>query len=307
MAALFLIVTIFFWGTGFRATAIGLEHASPVMLTALRAAPAALALLLAVALLRGRSLPPRPLWVATALTGILTVTVTLEGMSEGTARAGAANAAVLLNASPLFVAVLGRVFLRERVPLPASVGLVLGFAGIVVMVSTQLGGIEDSGEFALGMGFSLAGALGWAIGVLVTKGLFTRHPDLDMVGLTTAQYLVGAATLLPLAFALDGTGRAAWGAADLWWAVAWIALGASALATLTFFGALRRMAAARATAWQFLAPVVAVVVEVVYGDAPTAIVMVGMGLAIAGVALVSAAPLLTNGRRLPWPSSATTR
>lgn len=299
MAALFLFVTIFFWGTAFRATAIGLEHASPIMLTALRAAPAALALALATLLLRGRSLPPRPLWGVTAVTGILMITLTLEGMSEGTARAGAANAAVLLNAAPLFVAILGRIFFGERVPLLGAAGLVAGFAGIVLMVSTQLGGIADTGDFALGMVLSLVGALAWALGVLVTKRLFTRHPDLDMVGFTTAQYLVGAAAALVLAFAIDGTADTAWGAANLWWAVAWIALGASAIATLTFFGALRRMSAASVTAWQFLAPVVAVIVEIVYGDVPTGIVLTGMGLAIAGVALVSVAPLFTNGRRLP--------
>ena len=46
--ALFLLVTIFFWGTAFRASAIAADHASPIMITALRAGLAALALLLAV-------------------------------------------------------------------------------------------------------------------------------------------------------------------------------------------------------------------------------------------------------------------
>jgi drug/metabolite transporter (DMT)-like permease len=310
MATLLLLVTIFFWGTAFRASAIGAEHTSPIMLTALRAAPAALVLLAALVLVRGR-LPPRRLYGVTAVTGLLMVTLTLEGISEGTARAGAANAAILLNASPFFVLVLGRLFYGERAPWPAVAGLLLGFAGIVVMVSSQLGGIEDTGDFVLGMAFALAGALGWAIGVLVTKGLFTRHPDLDMLGYTTGQYLVGGAVALALAFAIDGADGTGWSSGDLWSAVAWVAVGSSAIATLTFFGALKRMPATTAMAWLFLAPVVAVITEIVYGNMPDAIVLAGMGLAIVGVAIVNAAPQLSErlgaGRRVPWFSSAKAR
>ena len=307
MPALYLLVTIFFWGTAFRASAVGAEHTSPIMLTALRAAPAAL-VLLAAALVLHRGFPARRLWLPTVITGLLMVTLTFEGISEGTARAGAGNAAVLLNASPFFVLVLARIFLRERAPWPAILGLVLGFAGIVVMVSGQLGGIEDTGDFALGMAIALAGALGWAVGVLMTKQLFTRYADLDVLGFTVAQYLVGGAAALVLAFAIDGTGGTGWGSASLWEAVAWIAVGSSAIATLAFFGALKRMSATTVTAWQFLTPAVAVIVEMVYGNTPDAIVLAGMGLAIVGVALVNAAPLLSDRllfqeRRIRWSYS----
>jgi probable blue pigment (indigoidine) exporter len=130
----------------------------------------------------------------------------------------------------------------------------------------------------------------------MTKSLFTRHPDLDMVGFTAGQYAVGGAAALAIAFALEGTGGTDWGSGDLWGALAWISIGASAIATLTFFGALKRMSATTVTAWQFLAPVVAVITEIVYGNTPDALVLAGMGLAIAGVALVNVAPQL--GSRL---------
>jgi drug/metabolite transporter (DMT)-like permease len=293
MPSLFLVVTIFFWGTAFRASAIGAEYTSPIMLTALRAAPAALVLLAAALLLRSR-VPGRELWPWTVITGLLMVTLTLEGISEGTARAGAGNAAILLNASPFFVLVLGRVFLGERASRVALIGLLLGFAGIVVMVSSQLGDITNTGDFVLGMSLALAGALGWAIGVLMTKSLFTRNPGLDMLGFTVGQYAVGGAAALVLAFALEGTGGTDWSSRDLWLAVAWLAIGASAIATLGFFGALRRMSATTVTAWQFLAPVVAVITEIVYGNTPDAIVLVGMALAIVGVAVVNVAPQLSQ-------------
>ena len=188
-------------------------------------------MLLAVAVLRSR-LPQRDLWGWTVITGLLMVTLTLEGISEGTARAGAANAAVLLNASPFFVLILSSIFLRERASPAAVLGLLVGFAGIVVMVSSQLGDIPDTGDFALGMALAFLGAVGWAVGVLMTKSIFTRHPDLDMLGFTTAQYVVGGSAAVVLAFVISGSGSTDWSSGDLWAAVAWIAIGASAIATL---------------------------------------------------------------------------
>ena len=75
------------------------------------------------------------------------------------------------------------------------------------------------------------------------------------------------------------------------------------IATLTYFGALKRMSATTVIAWQFLVPVIAVLTEIVYGEPPDALVLVGMGIAIVGVAIVNAAPQLMerlNGRRLGW-------
>ena len=197
----------------------------------------------------------------------------LEGISEGAARAGAGNAAIITNSSPFFVLVLERVFLSERASPIGVVGLVVGFAGIVVMVWSQLGDIADTGDFVLGVCLSFAGAMGWAVGVLMTKTTFTRQPDLDMLGLTAAQYVVGGAATLAIAFALEGGGTTEWSYGDFWAAIAWIAIGASAIATLTFFGALKRMSATTVTAWQFLVPVVAVITEIVYGNTPGAIVL----------------------------------
>lgn len=82
-----------------------------------------------------------------------------------------------------------------------------------------------------------------------------------MLAFTTLQYIVGSVVLvLPMAV----YGRPAttdWGSASLWESVAWVALGSSAAASICFNLALRRVAAPHATAWQFLAPVVAVIVK----------------------------------------------
>lgn len=286
--AALLGVTMFFWGTAFRATAIGAQHASPTTFSALRAVPGALALLVVVALTRARFPRDRRTLVIGAITGILTVSLTFEGIAEATKLAGAGNAAVLTNTAPFFTVVFARLALAAHTPRVAVAGLVVGFTGVVVMVSSQLGG-DSVANLLLGTGIALVTAAGFAVGALMIAHTASRDPRLDMLGFTAFQYIVGSVALIALMAIYGHPGTTDWSSGALWGAVAWVALGSSATASVCFNLALRRISAARATAWQFLAPVVAVVVEAVRGSAPGVVVIAGMALAIAGVAVVSMA------------------
>ncbi len=294
--AALLGVTMFFWGTAFRATAIGAQHASPVVFSTLRALPATLALLGAVALTRSRLPRSRRMLGFAVVTGTLTVALTFEGIAEATKLAGPGNAAVLTNSAPFFTVLFARLALGAHTPRIAIGGLLVGFAGVVVMVSSQLGG-GSVGHLLLGSAIALVTAAGFAAGALVIAHVAARDPELDMLGFTALQYIIGSLVLLALVAISGHPGSTDWGSGALWGAVAWVALGSSAAASMCFNMALRRISAARATAWQFLAPVVAVVVEAVRGSTPGAVVIVGMALAIAGVAVVSMAQ--SSGKSSP--------
>jgi drug/metabolite transporter (DMT)-like permease len=61
--------------------------------------------------------------------GLGNTRLTQVGSSVGTGRAGAAVAAVLLNSSPFFVAVLARFVLADPITRLRAAGLVIGFRG----------------------------------------------------------------------------------------------------------------------------------------------------------------------------------
>lgn len=301
---LLLAITVFFWGSAFRATAIGADDASPVVFSTLRALPAGLLLLALMAAMRGRLPRGRPLaWAA--ISGLLMVTLTFEGIAEGTKLAGAGNAAVLVNSTPFFVLLFGRAFLGERIASWGVIGLVTAFIGVVTMVSSQLSGDAETGELVLGMAIALAAGAGFAVGTLMVKALTTRHPEIEFVGFSAVQHLVGGVALIPLALIYGDVGDTAWGSADLWGSIAWVAAGSSAVTAVAYYTALRYIPATRASAWQFLAPVVAVVVEVVRGNTPEAIVLFGMALVIFGVAVVSRAPAQSAEPAAPGAAGAT--
>ena len=289
-AFLLLMTAVFFWGTSFRATLIGTEHAPPMTFTALRAAPAAVILLVIAIVTRAR-LPGRALLPWTLLTGVLMVTIPLAGLAESVIRAGAGNAAVLNNTAPFFVLGLGYLVLSERVSWIGVTGLFVGFGGIVVMVSSQLGGVDDPGDFALGIALALTSAAAWGGGTLIVKWLLERDPKLDLVGLTVGQYLIGSSLIVVLALVMDSPSETTWSSGELWAAVAWVVVGASVVAQLAFYAGLRRLPANKVAVWGFMAPVVAVLVEVGRGDVPGPIVALGMGMAILGVVVTTVAPM----------------
>ncbi len=278
-------LSVVLWGTGWWLIALASEHAPPLIVAMLRTAPVFPVLLLALPLL-GARLPRGRLLLWAIVTGLMMVAFFQFALTEGVARIGAGNTVVLVNTPPLIVAVLAFFLLSERLSRRAIVGLPVGFVGVVLLVSAQLSGDVSATALLTGVAFALAAALGWAIGTMMLRFVAQRYDDVDMAGVTAVQFIVAGVLLTPLALAVNGVDDTDWGSAELWAAVAWIGPVAG-IATILFFASLKRLEAARASAWLFLIPTIAVIVEIVRGNAPGALVLAGMFLTILGVALVN--------------------
>jgi drug/metabolite transporter (DMT)-like permease len=118
------------------------------------------------------------------------------------------------------------------------------------------------------------------------RELTRREPDLDIPGMTAAQFLAGAVPLVPLALLAGGSTD--WGAHGLLAALAFLIVGGQVLVYVGFNDALGRWPPTRVYAWTFVAPASAVVIEAVRGNLPGPLATVGIVLVIAGVAIVNA-------------------
>src|SRR5690348_2859952 len=146
--------------------------------------------MLPVLRLAGARLPRGPrAWAWAGAISIGNVVLTLAGIAEGTRLAGAAVASVLLNSAPFFAALFARVWLGERLAGRQVMGLVVGFAGIVLIAGAP-GGSAGS-DVRLGLLVCLSGALGWAAAGLGMRYLSTHQDGFDVYGATTAQFLCG--------------------------------------------------------------------------------------------------------------------
>jgi probable blue pigment (indigoidine) exporter len=291
--------TVVIWGTGYWPTAVAAEHGSALMVTGLRLAPGALVMLAAVWLL-GAKLPRGRMLGWAVLTGLLMVAIFQWGLTEAIARAGPGNGAILINTNPLIVLVLAWIFLRERLSPLGIAGLLAGFGGVALMVSSQLGGSVETRQLLLGSALALIAALGWAIGVLILRKLSQRPGGIDMVGITAVQFVVASVLILPIAFAVDGTSTTDWGSGTLWGTIVWIGPAAT-VGVLFFYLALERLSAAKTSSSLFLVPAVAVIVEIARGSTPGVAVLVGMLVAVVGVAL-AVVPVEQLAAIWRWPS-----
>ena len=133
-------------GVVYPVTDSALHHTSPIMIATLRALVGGVLLRAMLPLMRSRLPRTRRLWAWAFGIGFGNTTLTQVGISVGTQRAGAAVAAVLLNSSPFFVAVIARFVLDEPITGLRAAGLVIGFAGVLLVV------LSDPGNVAHGSG-----------------------------------------------------------------------------------------------------------------------------------------------------------
>ncbi len=272
-------------GVVYPVTDAALHHTSPIMIATLRALVGGAVLTVMLPLMRSRLPRTRRLWLWASAIGFGNTTLTQVGISVGTDRAGAAVAAVLLNSSPFFVALIARFALGEAITRLRAAGLVIGFSGVLLVVFSDPGNIAHGSRLAVGFVLALLGALGWAGGGLGMRVLTQREPHLDIPGITAAQFLTGAIPLIPLALLAGGTTD--WGRATLDLQLAYLVLGGQVLVYLGFNAALSRWPSTRVYAWTFLVPAVAVVIEAIQGQLPGLAATIGVAIVILGVAIVN--------------------
>jgi drug/metabolite transporter (DMT)-like permease len=272
-------------GVVYPVTDSALHHTSPIMIATLRALVGG-ALLSAMLPLMGSRLPrTRRLWVWAFGIGLGNTTLTQVGISVGTQRAGGAVAAVLSNSAPFFVALIARFALAESITRLRATGLVIGFGGVLLVVFSDPGRIAHGSQLVIGFALALLGALGWAGGGLAMQALAQREPELDIAGITAAQFLAGGIPLIPLVLLAGGSTD--WSRPSLIAQIAYLIIGGQVLVYLGFNAALSRWPSTRVYAWTFLVPAVAVVIEAVRHALPGFGTTIGVAVVILGVAIVN--------------------
>ncbi len=282
-----LIITMFFWGAAFNATDVALDYSTAGLISIARPIIASIVLIPLLPLLGGK-LPRSPkIWFFALLVGGGATTLSLAGLGLGTQYAGPAIAAVLLNSAPFFAVLIARFTLQERVTALRGTGLIVGFAGIVTIVLSNPGELGSGSGFVFGIVAVMIGAIGYASASVLVRWMSVKGVETDLWGFITAQFICGAILLIPFAVFNGDPGSTDWGSSALWFNIAVLGIGSQLIAYVCFFVALARWPSGRVMAWSFLPPVVAGVIEILRGNIPGAVTLIGMGVVILGVAVVN--------------------
>ncbi|TIC88524.1 DMT family transporter [Nocardioides sp. GY 10113] len=275
--------TLVLWSSAF----VGIRHLAddfgPGALSLGRLLVGALALA-AVALPQGLPRPTGRQWASIVAIGALWFGVYNLALNAGEHRVDAGTAAMLIQVSPVLIAVLAAAFLGERFTLALGVGLLLAFAGVALIGVSSSGG--DGHRDLLGVGLVLLAALVYSISLVLQKPLVAR---LSAVHVTWLACSVGALVCLPWAGQLVDQVRAAPASSTLW--LVYLGVFPTAIAFTTYAYALRHMSASSLGVTTYLVPPLTIVMGVLLLDeAPAPAAYVGGALALLGVSVARRRP-----------------
>lgn len=266
------------WSSTFTAAKIGLEDAPPLLFGGLRTLLGGL-VVAALAWRRAGPLDLRGTWRVHAELGFWNVVVFFALQTLAIQALPSGLAAVLIYLQPLLLAVLAWRFLGESMNAAKVVGLLVGFAGIVLVSA----GAFDGHISAAGVAYAVLGALVWARGTVS----FKRSQDrVDHLWAVAVPFVGGGLVLTALGAITEGT--------DIVWSGGFVAallytsLIGSALAWVLWFGLVASGEASRASSYIFLVPVAAVLLGVLLLDETFRVEQVaGSVLVVAGIYLVN--------------------
>jgi drug/metabolite transporter (DMT)-like permease len=267
------------WGAGYVATKIGLQYAPPFTFLSLRFAFGLLCLLPVVLLWRPRW-PRNPVeWLHLAVAGLLMHAVQLGGSHYAQYLGMSAGVAALIIAcQPLVTAVVASRWLHEHLQPRQWAGVVIGLAGVALVVWHKM----DIREVTLG---SLVGTL-FGLGGVTAATLYQRRfsPRADLKAAAVVQFAASLAVLAPLAAGVEGF-KVHW-SGELLAAIAFLVIFASILGVSVLNYLMRRGAATRVAGMMYLPPVFAVVLEAaLFGLVPSGLALAGIAVTCLGVAM----------------------
>lgn len=293
-------VTILFWSSAFPAISYGLEVFTPPQLALLRFAIASL--LLAVPVAAGAiKLPPRRDWPAVAALGVLGITVYQLSLGYAMTRIPAGAAAVIIALTPGVTSALAAWCLREKIGARAIAGLVIAFAGVVLVT---LGSGRDVRFEPL--------ALLVLVSVLATSAYFIWQKPLlarsTPIGFSVASIFAGTLGLLPFGLDLPATMMKV-PAAQLG-SVLYLALAPTILGYLAWNWALSRAPASQVSSLLYVQPLLAGVIAWLWlGQTLTGLTIAGGALALGGVILTlrgtraATSPTMARTSTAPTPAA----
>ncbi len=283
LEALFAVIA---WGASFIATKIALQDITPVTIVWLRFTMGVVILGIAVVLRRQFTLPEKGEWGYFALLGFLGITFHQWLQSNGLQTSQAGTTAWIVATTPIFMALLGWLILKEGLGWIKSLGILLAFLGVLLVVSEGNLASVSIGRFgAPGDILILISAVNWAVfSALSRRGLKQYPASLMMFYVmalgwffTSLLFLTTKAPSEIQNLTLNG-----------WAGVAFLGIFCSGLAYIAWYDALKALTTAQTGVFLYIEPLVAVVVAFfILGEGITVASLVGGGIILFGVWLVN--------------------
>ncbi|HEU4621525.1 MAG TPA: DMT family transporter [Burkholderiaceae bacterium] len=271
---------ILIWASGYIAAKVAAPYAEPLTFLLVRYA----GVIVLMGVLAGVSRAPWP----SNPTNVMHIAIAGVGIQAGylggvwvAVKHGmpAGIVALIVNLQPVLTAVAGRA-IGERLRFKQWCGLLLGFAGVALVVSTKLGNTQQMSPMSIVL--AIGALLAITAGTLYQK---KRCPHFDVRTGQVIQFVASFVVTLPFALATEHL-HIEW-TPQVIGAMAWSIFVLTGAGISLLFVMIRHGAATEVTSYLYLVPpVTALMAWAIFGETFNARAVLGMGLALIGVALV---------------------
>lgn len=277
------------WGGSFFFNGVAVRELPVFTVVVCRVALAA-AILLLVLRLSGEHLPSgREVWAAFFAMGLMNNVIPFSLIVWGQQHIASGVASILNASTPLFTVVLAHLLTRdERMNAGKAAGVVIGFAGVAVMIG--LDAVQALGLNVAAQAMCVAGAVSYAFAGIYGRRF--RTMGVSPMATAAGQVTASSAMLLPLMLVVDRPWTLAMPSMAAIGALVGVAAISTAFAYVLYFRILATAGATNLVLVTFLIPVSAILLGVLFlGE-------VLMPKHLAGIAMIGLGLAAIDGR--PW-------
>lgn len=288
-------VTVLLWASAFVVIRSATAQFGPGELALGRQASGSV-VLLGIWVARREKLPPRAAWPGILLSGALWFGAYMIALNWGERKVDAGTASMLVNIGPILIALLSGWLLKEGFPPRLLAGIVVSFAGAVVV---GVAGSDGSRISLPGVALCLFAAVTYAAGV-VSQKVALRHASALQV--TVFGCLIGTVACLPFVGGLvTEVAHEPWTASAK---LVYLGVFPTALAYGAWAYALARTSAGKMGSTTYVVPTLVIVMSwIALNQVPAWLAFAGGLLCLAGVAVARSRPKTRTGNQPPPPES----
>ena len=277
------------WGASFMFMKVGGAEIQPFAFVEIRLGLAAIVMLIISSRVQGIWKVMRDNWRPLIVMGLVNCAIPYTLFTWGETYISSGLAAIYNACSPLWVAVLGLFWVwGERLSPGRLAGVVLGFLGVVMVVSSNLAGGGGGTMQYVGHAACLLAALSYAFAGIFGRKMLQGVPALAPA---TGQLVAGALVLLPVAALQIPSKVPSWPAIG---SVTTLAIVGTALASLMYYWLLSRVGATKALLVTYLLPGFALMWgALLLNESITIPAVIGLASILLGITV-------TSGRAAPF-------
>ncbi len=294
------LLTVGIWGATFVATKVALREVSPATIVWLRFSMGIVILGLAAIRKHELSPPGARDWPLLALLGFIGVAFHQWLQSNGLQTAAATTTAWLVATTPVFIALLSWVSLRERLGVLQWAGILTAATGVLIILGHgNLQALWSAAPMNRGDLMVMLSAPNWAVYTILSRRLLARMAPSKMIF-----YVMLAGWLFITVWAVGfgpGTREISLLSSTGWLAIAGLGVFGSGLAYVMYHDALHVLPASQLGVFLNLEPVVTMLLAApILGEPMTIVVLLGGAMIVGGIYLVNRRmiPAEPSGKRV---------